>query len=218
VRPTGANDRRARGGLAKAARFGYRSGMRILAPIALAFLLAGCGTVAKGTADTAVFATKTTAQGVGLAAQVPMEDLNLKRAKIPKALRRLETAYPAVPPDNCFMVDFEIRELDAVLGPDEDDPQPVDDRGMFERAGDGMESLAVQGVRDLAADQIPFRSIVRRATGATAHERKLREAYDRGVRRRTYLKGLGDAMGCDEARVKRELYEDEKRKKFLGVF
>lgn len=184
-----------------------------------AFGTVACSTVAGGAKDTTVFAAKTTAQGVGVAAQVPLEDLNLKRVKIPKLLRDLETAYPEVPPETCFMIDFEVRELNAVLGPDEDDPQPEDDRNLLDKAGDGIEAGAVYLVKDVAADQIPFRSIVRRASGATRHERKLREAYDLGVRRRTYLKGLGDAKGCDKARVNRELFEeDEKRRKFLGVF
>ena len=46
------------------------------------------------------------------------------------------------------------------------------------------------------SDFIPFRSIVREATGASAHERKLRAAFERGVARRAYLKGVGAQLGC----------------------
>ena len=49
----------------------------------------------------------------------------------------------------------------------------------------------------------PFRSMVRRATGATAHERAIRDAYRRGHLRRSYLKGIGFAMGCDGAAAPR---------------
>ena len=177
--------------------------------------LSGCGTVAKGGKAAGGMAVK----GAGAMAAVPLEDLNLKRDKIPKELKRVERVYPEVPPESCFMVAFEIRELDAVLGPDEDDPTaPEAALSMRARAGAKAEDMALGGARDLAADQIPFRDLVRRASGAKRHARKRDEAYIRGAARRTYLKGLGDAMGCDEARVKRELYEEEEKKRFLGLF
>ena len=172
--------------------------------------------MAKGGKATAGLAGK----GVVAAAEVPLEDLNLKREQIPKELKRIERVYPEVTPESCFMIAFEIRELDAVLGPDEDDPTaPQEALSMRARAAEQAENLALDGARDIAADQIPFRDLVRRASGAKRHARKRDEAYIRGAARRTYLKGLGDAMGCDDARVRRELYaDDEEDKKFLGLF
>lgn len=197
----------------------YRHPMRTLALTFLAaglLALPGCSTVAKGGAS----ATGMAAQGAVAVAEVPLEDLNLKREKIPKELKRVERVYPEVPPESCFMIAFEIRELDAVLGPDEDDPSDMaDSLSMSARAKEKAGDLAMDGVRDVAADQIPFRDLIRRASGAKRHQQKRTEAYQRGAQRRTYLKGLGDAMGCDEARVKRELYADEEeKKKFLGLF
>lgn len=191
--------------------------MRTTAVLLLASLLAlpACATAGKG----AKVAGKTVAKGALAAAAVPFEDLNLKREKIPTELKRVDRIYPEVPPDSCFMVAFEIRELDAVLGPDEDDPAQVVTTSFRDRVGDKAEGLAVDAMKDAVADQIPFRDLIRRASGAKRHERKLSQAYERGVARRTYLKGLGDAMGCDDARVKRELYADEvKDKRFLGLF
>jgi hypothetical protein len=46
------------------------------------------------------------------------------------------------------------------------------------------------------SDFIPFRSLVREATGASAHERRLRAAFQAGVARRSYLKGVGAQLGC----------------------
>ena len=46
------------------------------------------------------------------------------------------------------------------------------------------------------SDFIPFRSLVREATGASEHERKLRSAFQGGVARRAYLKGVGAQLGC----------------------
>ena len=187
---------------------------RILTISAAALLLAlpACATAGKGAKTVGKVAVK----GTLSAATVPLEDLNLKRDRIPDELKRVDTIYPDVPPDTCFMVDFEIRELDRVLGPDEDDVAPVSSLTFREKMSVRAEGMAIDSMRDLAADQIPFRDIVRRASGAKRHVRKRDAAYERGVARRTYLKGLGDAMGCSDARVKRELYaDDEKKKRFL---
>ena len=184
-----------------------------LAAAALLLALPACATAGKGATAVGKLAVK----GTVAAAAVPLEDLNLKRDKIPDELKRVDTIYPDVPPDTCFMVDFEIRELDRVLGPDEDDVPTVASLSFREKMSARAEGMAIDSMRDLAADQIPFRDIVRRASGAKRHVRKRDEAFERGVARRTYLKGLGDAMGCTDARVKRELYadDDEKKKRFL---
>ena len=190
------------------------------APLALlsaVFLIAlpACSTTGKAAKGAGKMAVK----GTVAAASVPFEDLNLKREKIPKTLKRVDRVYPEVPPDSCFMIDFEIRELTRVLGPDEDDTVPEDTTTFRSRMTDKAGEMSVDAIKDAAASQIPFRDMVRRASGAKRHERLVGEAYDRGAARRTYLKGLGDAMGCTDARVKRELYEDEKkRKKVLGLF
>lgn len=190
-------------------------GKTALLLLCAALTLPACSTVAKGGKAAGGVAFK----GAGAAASVPLEDLNLKRKKIPKELKRVDRVYPEVPPESCFMVAFEIRELNAVLGPDEDDGvEPEAALSLRARAAEGAESAAMGGVRSVAANQIPFRDLVRRASGAKRSARKHEEAYIRGNARRTYLKGLGDAMGCDDARVKRELYEDEEDKKFLGLF
>ena len=206
-----------------------------LAALALLLALPSCATAGKG----AKAAGKLAVKGTVIAASVPLEDLNIKREKIPDELRRVDTIYPEVPPETCFMVDFEIRELDRVLSPDEDDPTPVSSLSfrdkMTERAersavdamrdaagsafDDGMENLAGEVLESTIVEQVPFRSAVRHLSGAERHVKKRNEAYIRGLARRTYLKGLGDAMGCTDARVNRELYaEDEKKKRFLGIF
>ena len=206
-----------------------------LAAAALLLALPACATAGKGAKAVGTLAVK----GTVAAATVPLEDLNLKRDKIPAELKRVDTIYPDVPPDTCFMVDFEIRELDRVLAPDEDDPTPVSSLSfrdkvsnkaersamdaMRDAAGsafnDGMENLAADTLKTTAVQQIPFRDAVRSLSGAKRHERKRDEAYIRGLARRTYLKGLGDAMGCTDARVNRELYaEDEKKRKRFLLF
>ncbi|MBB4657632.1 hypothetical protein [Parvularcula dongshanensis] len=178
--------------------------------------LCACSTAVKATTKTTAFAVKKTAQGAAVAASVPLEDLNIKRERIPKALRRLDGPYPFEAPHSCFMIFFEVRELNAALGPDADDPLPKDERSLGQKADDAVGAGATYAVRKGAASQIPFRDLVRAASGVNAHERELRRAYLKGVARRAYLRGQADARGCDQAAVDRELYEERQRKKKRG--
>ncbi|HEX5775342.1 MAG TPA: hypothetical protein VFX95_01555, partial [Caulobacteraceae bacterium] len=48
-----------------------------------------------------------------------------------------------------------------------------------------------------AQDVIPFRGWVRKLTGAERHDRLVGQAIHAGQVRRAYLKGLGEARGCN---------------------
>lgn len=165
------------------------------------------------TKDGAQTAGRVAKEGAVAVAELPLHDLNITREEIPPALSRIDRVYPEHRPQSCFMVHFEIRELDAVLGPDEDDAAAMAETraemGLAAKAAENADEMAIDAIKDAAASQIPFRDLVRRATGARAHARKLAAAYDKGEQRRTYLKGLGDAMGCEKARVKREFYAED---------
>ena len=152
--------------------------------------LAGCATGSG--VNTAV--SKTSA-GIGDAALTPLNDFNLRRTEVPARLEALQSAYEALTAPSCTTIAFEVVELTKILGPDVD-ALPAPDRPFEQQAGEGAASLALGGVASVATDFIPFRSVVREATGASAHERKLRAAYERGVARRAYLKGVGAQMGC----------------------
>jgi hypothetical protein len=43
---------------------------------------------------------------------------------------------------------------------------------------------------------IPFRGLVRAATGATKHENMIRREYRKGVARRAYLRGIAATRRC----------------------
>jgi hypothetical protein len=49
----------------------------------------------------------------------------------------------------------------------------------------------------LASSAIPYRGCVRRLSGAERHDRLVQAAIEAGAVRRGYLKGLGEARGCD---------------------
>jgi hypothetical protein len=51
-------------------------------------------------------------------------------------------------------------------------------------------------VAGTAQDVIPFRSWVRKLTGAERHDKLVQQAIMAGAVRRGYLKGLGESKGC----------------------
>lgn len=155
-----------------------------LAISALLLGLAGCET-----------ATSRTAAGFGEAAMSPLNDLNLRRAEVPPLLAAIRSAYEPIPDVGCSAIGKMVSDLTTILGRDTD-AVPLAERSPEEVAGEGAADLTLGAVSSTMSDFIPFRSLVREATGASAHERRLRAAYERGVTRRAYLKGVGAQLGC----------------------
>ena len=148
---------------------------------------------ASGCASSGRAASKTAA-GLPGAVSTPLNDLNITRTEIPQRLALIVSSYETLPKADCRSIAVEVVELTNILGPDTDAPPNSQDAGL--KMGDDAAALILKQVTSTMADFIPFRSAVREATGASAHERRLRAAYERGVARRAYLKGVGAAKGC----------------------
>ena len=155
-------------------------------------LLAFGVTAAVGACSTAV--DKTSA-GIGGAAMSPLNDLNVTRAEVPMVLQAIRSPYEPIPAVNCTALAKMVADLDTVLGRDFD-ALPLPERSFSDQVGSGAADLTLGTVSSTMSDFIPFRSLVREATGASAHERKLRAAFQAGVARRSYLKGVGAQLGC----------------------
>jgi hypothetical protein len=136
-----------------------------------------------------------TREGFADAALSPLEDLNLKRREIPQLLAAMASPYHLPPDLSCEELDRMIADLDGVLGPDWDAPKP-DERLKTEVLGDEAAQAALGAVESGVTGWIPFRGLIRKATGAESHEKKYNRAYKIGAQRRTYLKGYGLAKGC----------------------
>jgi hypothetical protein len=162
--------------------------------LAAALALAGCASKPKTDSGLSRAVNKTS-QGIDDAALAPLTDFNLRRVEIPARLEALRSPYEPLAAKTCASVGSDVDELTKILGPDFDAPLPPQ-ATLGQRAGEGAADLALGGVASAATDFIPFRSVVREATGASAHERRLRAAYERGVARRAYLKGIGASLGC----------------------
>ncbi len=126
--------------------------------------------------------------GVADVAKTPLTDLNLSKDEIPQVLLDAMTS-PYADPDGkgCAGIRDAIVELDVLLGPD------YDKSGEDEDGRDVNEGRIAQNI---VGSAIPFRGLIREATGAAAHQRKFTEAIMAGMARRGYLKGLGKARGC----------------------
>jgi hypothetical protein len=135
-------------------------------------------------------------EGVAGAVQAPFEDVNLIRREIPPVLLHAEEAPYARPqPPSCRQITSDVAELNDALG-DDLDVNEVEDVNLKEKRGRQAGEAVVLAMRDTTEDFIPFRSWVRRLTGAQAHDNQVRAAVYAGRERRSYLKGLGEAIGC----------------------
>lgn len=122
-------------------------------------------------------------------ARQPMKDVGLMREHPPEVLRDAQRApYSLAGIRRCEDFQRSIRELDTYLGPDVD---AVDEKG------DALtERLAEAGAKSVVYSLIPFRSIVREATGAAEADRRLRIMVAAGMARRGYLKGIARERKC----------------------
>lgn len=155
-----------------------------LLAIGLAALAAGCST-----------AVDKTSAGFSGAAMSPLNDLNVTRSEIPPVLQAIRSPYEPIPNVSCSGIAQLVVALDAVLGRDFD-ALPLPEQSLGDQVGSGAADLTLGAVSSTMSDFIPFRSLVREATGASAHERRLRAAFQAGVARRSYLKGVGAQLGC----------------------
>lgn len=119
-------------------------------------------------------------------AQTPLRDVNLVRDGIPEVLTAaLGNAYAPPVDGSCDGLAREVTALTAILGTDLD-------TGSAEREEDVASAILVGAVQGL----IPYRSVLRRLSGAHARERRAAAAMAAGSVRRAYLKGLGEQQGC----------------------
>ena len=138
--------------------------------------------------------TADTRRGVSDAAYIPLRDVGLMRPEIPLLLRNLQYPYSTATLTDCNAVTREIAQLDGVLGPESYQPGP--NRNIWDRSGDFVEEQTIEAAESTAQDLIPFRSWVRRISGASRAEREALRAVANGQQRRTFVRGYGASLGC----------------------
>ncbi len=153
----------------------------LLPAILTAALLSACAST-----DNRQFAGDDVADGEAVLL-TPAQDVGLTKIEIPKYLSQMSNPYLGLPTD-CSTIRSEVEKLDSLLGADLDVPEEEDI--MRERNQLNAASSAVGSVL------IPFRGVVRAVTGAAKNERDARNAYERGLVRRAYLKGRSEERNC----------------------
>jgi hypothetical protein len=135
----------------------------------------------------------------GQAVAQPLTDLNLVRAEIPAVLAAAAKGPYAAPAEwSCPALAAEVAELDAVLGADLDTPVTATNPSLIERGVGLATDAAVRQVRTVA-NVVPYRSWVRRLSGAEKYSKEVSAAISAGTIRRAYLKGLGRGENCMHA-------------------
>lgn len=134
-------------------------------------------------------ATPTAGNAVGDVVSAPFQDLNLVKKDIPPVLAALE-GQPYTPPvdGSCTGLATEVAALDAVLGPDADASGTAGQKG---------KSAAAKALTQASHSLVPYRSWVRKLSGAEKRAEQLAAALLTGTARRAFLKGLGAAQGCE---------------------
>jgi hypothetical protein len=131
------------------------------------------------------------------AVATPFSDLNLIQTKIPEVLIEAQK-NPYLPPTDltCTGLSDEVRTLDVVLGPDLDVPKDASTPTLMERGTVTVGDAAVDALAGAAGGLIPFRSWVRKLSGAERHSRAVAASITAGIVRRSFLKGIGHTRGC----------------------
>jgi hypothetical protein len=126
----------------------------------------------------------------------PLNDLNLMNSNIPEVLKEARKAPYALPESStCDDIRIAVLALDDALGPDLDTPETKENRSLIERGGTAMSGA----VQNAAEGVIPFRSWVRKLSGAERKSRQVKAAITAGTVRRGFLKGVAKAKACDLA-------------------
>lgn len=136
--------------------------------------------------------------GITGAMQAPLRDVNIVRTKIPRVLlEAMDDPYRRPAQADCRALIALVTPLDTALGEDIDRNPPSDGEDLMDRGRKAAGQAALGALASTAQDMIPMRGWVRKLTGAERHDRLVQSAITSGNVRRAYLKGLGEARGCN---------------------
>lgn len=129
---------------------------------------------------------------VGDIAATPLRDFNLNSKIIPPVLVEARKHPYVLPEDQtCAGLLVQVRQLDAVLGPDLDDTV-VTETGHMVKVGAAVGNALQKTVEGA----IPFRGWVRKLSGAERHAAEIAASIGAGTARRAFLKGIAVARAC----------------------
>ena len=124
---------------------------------------------------------------LGEAVLTPLSDINLRKSEIPYLLESMENPYLMPADSSCDKLMVEIDKLTQLLGRDVDD---------LDESKGSVSQTALNAVSSTVGGLIPFRSLIRQASGAAKYDKEVEKSYRKGVARRGYLKGIAAARKC----------------------
>ncbi|KQZ05866.1 hypothetical protein ASD21_17910 [Caulobacter sp. Root1455] len=163
-------------------------------------LLAACASKSEPPPQKIQTTSDANKEGISGAAGAPLRDMNLLRTKIPAVLLEAMADPYARPPGkkiSCETLIMMVAPLDLALGEDVDRRPPEDNEDLLDRGKRMAGSAAFGAMASAAQDLIPMRGWVRKLSGAEKHDKLVQHAMASGAIRRAYLKGLGEARGCN---------------------
>jgi hypothetical protein len=163
-------------------------------------LLAACASGSEPPPQKIQTTSEANKDGLTGAAAAPLRDMNVLRTKIPPALLEAMADPYARPPGkkiSCDTLIMLVAPLDLALGEDVDRRPPEDNEDLMDRGKRMAGSAAFGAMASAAQDLIPMRGWVRKLSGAEKHDSLVQHAMASGAIRRAYLKGLGEARGCE---------------------
>lgn len=167
-----------------------------IAIIGIIAILGACAST-KGAQTSQNARTKTS---VGSAANTivsqPFRDLGFMKKEIPAALAQITDPYATPEGMDCPWIEYQISQLDAVLGVEQVRSSTIDDRTLAQKSDEAVAGATNDVVRSAATSIMPSRSIVRRLSGAAKSDSEYNAAVERGKIRRGYLRGLSHAKNC----------------------
>lgn len=122
----------------------------------------------------------------GDVAATPVDDFNLRDRKQPELLLELQKdPYASAGLESCEDILAAIAPLEDLLGED------------LDTAAARKHPITAGAVgKEVVGMLIPFRGLIREASGANASRRRKADLVIVGMMRRAYLKGLGQQRGC----------------------
>lgn len=136
---------------------------------------------------------QSTKETAGDIATQPANDVNIKKLKIPQKLKDIQKKpYSLKKLNSCDAFSTEIAELNEALGPDLDEKAD-------KTASEKRKSTAKRVGGFATGAIIPFRGLVREASGAAKAQRRFNTAVTAGVTRRAFIKGIGQERGCGQS-------------------
>ena len=126
----------------------------------------------------------------------PLSDLNVIRTAIPPVLiDAVEAPYRVPLEPGCQVMLDELAALQEALGPDIAAQTPGEP-GLIERGKDEARNAAFGLLQRTTQDVLPYRSWLRKLSGAEQHSEAVAQAVVAGTSRRGFLKGLAISQDC----------------------